>query len=133
MILGHFLLLFALDRLGAPKKNNKKIIFFLQKSYTASYLNLLRTPFLESRLVNPGEMTHKKTIALTGDNCFCPTRTSSGRQLKSLRCSCPVPALALSLPLTPVTSGVTSLSLWRAFGGCDGDSCCLARCVYLGS
>merc|ERR1711923_578726 len=89
--------------------------------YTASYLNLLRTPFLESRLVNPGEMTHKKTSALTGDNCFCPTRTSSGRQLKSLRCSCPVPALALSLPLTPVTSGVTSLSLWRAFGGCDGD------------
>ena len=53
---------------------------FLLLLHTASYLNLLRTPFLESRLVNPGEMTHKKTIALTGDNCFCPTRTSSGRQ-----------------------------------------------------
>ena len=26
--------------------------------------------------------THKKTSALTGDNCFCPTRTPSGRQLK---------------------------------------------------
>ena len=44
---------------------------------------------------------HKKTSALTSDNCFCPTRMSSGRQLKQLRCPCPVPALALSLPLTP--------------------------------
>ena len=59
-------------------KNILYIFFILEQTCKASYLNLSRTSFLESRLVNSGEMTHEKTSALTGYNCFSPSWTSAG-------------------------------------------------------